>query len=74
VATLIEAIQPDNKLPMTSRVRQAWMALTKEAKEREVIRARGQLNVDLDQLLSQPELDSIEDRFWADTACRGHHM
>jgi hypothetical protein len=41
------------------------VALTKEAKEREVVKMRGLNEVDLDQLLMQPELDSLEDRFWA---------
>ena len=48
-----------NKVLQTSRVRQAWAALTKDRADADKIREKGLLEVDLDVMLPRPELDDL---------------
>ena len=52
------------KMLQGSRIRQAHKALVDADKDREALKVKGIQENDLDALLSQPELESLEDFFW----------
>lgn len=47
----------------TSRLRQLWVSLKSTRRDDEKITKRGLDEIDLDGLLSQPELDTVQQRF-----------
>ena len=53
------------KIQQTSRVRQAWAGARKARSDAELIKARGRDDTDLDALLTQQQLDDIQDVFYA---------
>ena len=65
VAAMVTADKADNKFLMKSRLRQAWLSLKQASEEQERIKRKGLDESDLDQLLTQPELDDMEARHWA---------
>ena len=62
IVNLIPNIQ--NKLQQTSRLRQAWKALRDATDDQDKLKRKRLDDVDLDSLLQQPVLDSLQDQFW----------
>ena len=52
------------KLQQISRIRRAWVELRKAQKDADLLKARGRDDVDMDQLLTQQELDDAADKFY----------
>ena len=65
VAAMVTAAKADKEFLMKSRLRQAWLSLKQASEEQERIKRKGLDESDLDQLLTQPELDDMEARHWA---------
>ena len=61
----VDAAGADNKFIATSRLRQAWLAVRKAEEDDAAIKRKGMDENDLDALLDQAVLDSMEDRHWA---------
>ena len=60
VDKIVDAAAPDNKMLMTSRVRQAWLGLKKETEESELFNEKkGVDDPELEAMLPQDELEDM---------------
>ena len=64
VSAIVEGITVNNRIQQVSRVRQAWRALRKAIEDAEVVKRQGELNTDLDKLLTQPELEGMAEKHY----------
>jgi hypothetical protein len=62
---LMQNIKDINAVQQTARVRQAWVGLFNARKEQDELRKKRVDSDDLDPLLAQGDLDTIQDRVWA---------
>ncbi len=65
VDKIVAKIGVDDAVRQGARLKRAWMALKQAAAEELEVKKRGSVAVDLDELLPQPELDSMRNMFWA---------
>ena len=59
IVKIVDAAAADNKMLMTSRVKQAWQDLKKSAEDKEGIKRKGMDDPELETLLPQEELEDM---------------
>ena len=60
----VSALDSSKKMLMMSRVKQAWTKLRQQIKDEETLRVKGYDETEMDTLLPQPALDSLQDVFY----------
>ena len=64
VEKMVKAAKVNNEIRQTSKLRQAWVAAREAAAEEREVKRKGLDENDLDALLTQPQLDDIEQTHW----------
>ena len=65
LSTIAEQASVDNKMLMSSRIRQAWLSLKKSTEEAELLKRKNIDDVAIDDLLPQPELDDLVSKHYS---------